>query len=103
MKLSVEVVYCSSEEPSRPSSNLNSATGEDNSGYQSGKNQSFPIILTFKINDGPSHVNMIHLISHEFKIPTVVEIYVGIPKKDFKPLQIEYFALGFFFFFFFFF
>jgi centrosomal protein CEP104 len=78
--LTLKVAICSSEEPSRPSSNLN-IKQQGNPGWQSAPNSPFPVDIVFQIIEGPCHLRSLHILSHEYKIASRIELHLGIPKN----------------------
>jgi hypothetical protein len=70
------VVEFSSEDPDYPAEQLNEIT-PTTKGWQSVRFCSYTQELGFQFVDGESHVTQIQLLSHQCKIPSKVEIYVG--------------------------
>jgi hypothetical protein len=97
--LNLEVVCCSSEEIDRPAANLNVKI-QQNPGWQSSaQNSRYPIEVTFKIIEGPSHLRSLHILSHEYKISSKIELHLGIPRNGVFARtyeECEYIVLGFF-------
>jgi hypothetical protein len=98
MSLNIEVVSCSSEEIERPAANLNVKI-QQNPGWQSSSlNTQYPVELIFRIVEGPSHIFKLHILSHEYKICSKIELHLGIPRngvygKTFD--ECEFIVLGF--------
>ena len=70
------VVHSSSEDPVYPSSELNTHI-PTTKGWQSLKFCPFPQELGFQLIDGDCKLSQVQILSHQFKIATKIEIYIG--------------------------
>ena len=70
------VVHSSSEVSGYPSSELN-AHSPSTRGWQSDKFCQFPQELGFQLTRGPSQLSQVQILSHQSKIATKVEIFLG--------------------------
>lgn len=70
------VVHSSSEDNGYPSSELN-AHNPSTRGWQSVKFCQFPQELGFQLSKGPSQLSQVQILSHQSKIATKVEIFLG--------------------------
>ena len=76
MSIRFRVVYSSSEDPVYPSSELNTHI-PTTKGWQSLKFCPFPQELGFQLVDGDCKLSQVQILSHQFKIATKIEIYIG--------------------------
>ncbi|KAK2947150.1 putative Centrosomal protein of 104 kDa [Blattamonas nauphoetae] len=76
--LAYDIVAFSSELPERPASNL-TKTNEDNHGWQSAPDPTFPQEIMLQFKNGPCHISALHILSHEYKIASKVDLYLGLP------------------------
>lgn len=72
-----QVIYCSSEDDEYPAEQLNSVT-PNTRGWQSVRFCPFPQELGFQFIDGEAHLTQIQILSHQSKISSKVEIFVGV-------------------------
>lgn len=58
----------------------------------------FPQNLVLELENGPYQINILQILCHEFKIPTSVEIYIGIfidPNRPYSEENAYFSFLGF--------
>ena len=75
-KLQFRVSYSSSEDPGYPSSELNEH-GPRTLGWQSLKFCDYPQEVGFELLEGEMLLSQIQLLSHQFKIASRIELYIG--------------------------
>jgi centrosomal protein CEP104 len=71
-----KVVHCSSEHDDYPASELN-VHSPDTRGWQSADFCDYPQELGFQVIGGDAQISQIQILSHQSKISTKVEIFVG--------------------------
>ena len=74
-KLKFRVVQCSSEDPEFPSTELN-AHSPHTVGWQSARFCDFPQEIGFQFA-GPVHLVQLQVLSHQYKIASKLELFVG--------------------------
>ena len=115
------VAFATSEDPSRPASNLELLDSK-HPGWQSkpfvttfislsyhfigffitNSFGTFPQVIVLELNGGVYQINLLQILCHEFKIPTEVDIYIGsriAPSTVYSEHNVSYSFLGFIFFF----
>jgi centrosomal protein CEP104 len=70
------VVKFSSEDIDNPAEQLNTVNPRTK-GWQSVRFCQYPQELGFELDDGPAKVNQIQILSHQSKISTKIEIFIG--------------------------
>jgi len=75
-KLRFRVVHATSEDPSYPAEELN-VHSPNTRGWQSVKFCEFPQELGFEIDGGDVKVSQVQILSHQSKIATKIEIFIG--------------------------
>jgi len=75
-KLRFRVVHATSEDPSYPAEELN-VHSPNTRGWQSIKFCEFPQELGFEIDGGDVKLTQVQILSHQSKIATKIEIFVG--------------------------
>ena len=83
MLLSYKVVACSSEDESHPARELQRYSA-DSRGWQSTRWCEFPqeVVVRFQ---GKVVLQQVQVLSHQFKIPSRVELYIGSPPPGTPP------------------
>ena len=76
-KLAFQVVYASGEDPEYPATELNFHSPQTR-GWQSQRFCEFPCELGVAFLDGVVNVSLVQLLSHQHKIATRVELFVGV-------------------------
>lgn len=74
--VSFKVIFASSEDPDYPASQLNEVN-PNTKGWLSTRFCSFPQELGFELLDGESKITQIQLLSHQNKISSKIEIFIG--------------------------
>eukprot|EP00281_Chroomonas_sp_CCMP1168_P000292 CAMPEP_0206257140 /NCGR_PEP_ID=MMETSP0047_2-20121206/25170_1 /ASSEMBLY_ACC=CAM_ASM_000192 /TAXON_ID=195065 /ORGANISM="Chroomonas mesostigmatica_cf, Strain CCMP1168" /LENGTH=129 /DNA_ID=CAMNT_0053683683 /DNA_START=28 /DNA_END=413 /DNA_ORIENTATION=+ len=82
-KLKFKLVYCSSEDPEFPSSELN-AHSPHTVGWQSARFCDYPQELGFQFGANVK-LTQLQILSHQFKIATKLELFVGSTPEGEKP------------------
>ena len=79
-KLTHRVIYCTSEDNGYPSRELNNSNA-DNKGWMSARFPEYPQELGFEIISNYKHkdvhISQIQILSHQSKIATKIEIFIG--------------------------
>lgn len=75
-KLKFRVIYFSSEDDEYPASELN-AHSPQTRGWQSFRYCEYPQELGFEIEGGVSKLSQVQLLSHQSKISTKIEVFIG--------------------------
>ena len=113
------VAYATSEDPLRPASNLELPHAKHR-GWQSEpcaasfndlflsffspihtnphRFGTFPQHVVLQLDGGPYQINLLQILCHEFKIPTSVDIYIGMladPSKPYSESNATYSHLGY--------
>lgn len=70
------MIHCSSEDEEYPASELNQHSPETK-GWQSKQFCEYPQELGFQLDGRDTHVTQIQVLSHQWKIPTKIEIFIG--------------------------
>ena len=83
-KLAFEIYRFSGEDEEHPAKELLLSAAQPR-GWHSQKLCKYPQELVLKLG-GPSRVTQIQILAHEYKIPTKVEIFTGMPRPGAPPL-----------------
>lgn len=75
-KLRFTTVHCSGEDEEYPVSELNQHTPHTR-GWQSERFCSYPQELGFELQGGECHISQVQILSHQSKIATKIEVFIG--------------------------
>mmetsp|Transcript_12935 Transcript_12935/g.45468 ORF Transcript_12935/g.45468 Transcript_12935/m.45468 type:complete len:345 (+) Transcript_12935:48-1082(+) len=79
-KLKFKLVHCSSEDPEFPATELN-AHSPHTVGWQSARFCDYPQEIGFQFSS-TVHLMQLQVLSHQFKIASKLELFVGMPEGD---------------------